>query len=580
MRIIIDKNLKVPMRDGVEFATDVYRPDGNEPLPVLLQRLPYDKEMTRTTNFALDIQRAVQAGYAVVVQDTRGRFASEGTFNPFFDEPADGADAVAWAAEQPWSTGKVGLVGGSYFGATQCLTATRAPDALKAIAPVVTAADYHEGWAYQGGAFELGFNLNWTLIALALGEVQRRLGSGEATVEDMQRLIEAADNNDELYWRLPLDNLPELEGIAPYYFDWLAHPDYDEFWKQIAPKEFYEQMTAPSFNIGGWYDLFIGGTLENYRGMKKRAGSPEAREFQRLVVGPWAHGVFGGSFADRLFGLMGGADAYDLTGAQIRWFDFWLKGVDNGLPQDKPVQIFVMGANTWRHEDDWPLPDTQYTPYFLHSGGRANTRYGDGVLFKGQPGDEPEDVYLYDPRNPVPTVGGATFLPGLQVGANAGPRDQRYIEQRSDVLCYTTEPLDHPLEVTGPVELVLYASSSALDTDFTGKLVDVAPDGRATILTDGILRARYRESPSEQKLLEPGKVYEFRVDLWATANVFNAGHRIRLEVSSSNFPRFDRNTNTGGVIAEDGPDDLTQAVNRVFHDRARPSHLILPIIER
>jgi uncharacterized protein len=239
-----------------------------------------------------------------------------------------------------------------------------------------------------------------------------------------------------------------------------------------------------------------------------------------------------------------------------------------------------MGANTWRHEDDWPLPDTAFTPYYLHSNGQANTLNGDGALSSEKPSDEPEDVYLYDPRNPVPTRGGATFLPGLQVGANAGPRDQRYVEQRPDILCYTSEPLDQPLEVTGPVSLVLYASSSALDTDFTGKLVDVAPDGRATTLTDGILRARYRESMSEQKLLEPGKVYELHLDLWATANLFRAGHRIRLEVSSSNFPRFDRNTNTGGTIAEDSPNDLTQAINRVFHDRSRPSHLILPVISR
>jgi len=239
-----------------------------------------------------------------------------------------------------------------------------------------------------------------------------------------------------------------------------------------------------------------------------------------------------------------------------------------------------MGADVWRDERDWPLPDTQYARYHLRSGGRANTAAGDGVLSAEPPGDEPEDVYLYDPRNPVPTLGGATFLPGLFVGVNAGPRDQRPIAGRHDVLTYVTPPLERDVEVTGLVELVLFASSSAPDTDFTGKLVDVHPDGRAEILTDGILRARYRDSRSDPQPLEPGRVYELHVDLWATANVFKAGHRIRLDVSSSNFPRFDRNTNTGGSIADEGPDALAQAVNRVFHDAAHPSHVVLPIVDR
>jgi uncharacterized protein len=580
MRLIIDKDIMVPMRDGVHLATDVYRHDTSEPSPVLLQRLPYNKELSASCNLALDILRAVQAGYAVVVQDTRGRFKSGGTFTPFVHEADDGVDAIDWAAHQPWSTGKVGMIGGSYVGATQWLPATRSPEALQAIAPVITGADYYEGWSYQGGAFELGFCLSWTLVALGLGEMQRRLQSGEVSVDDLMRMIAAGDANHDLYWNLPLKNMPSLHGIAPYYFDWLNHPDYDDYWKSISPRENYSAITTPALNIGGWYDLFIGGTLANYRDMKQRGGAEISRRFQQLVVGPWAHGVLGGNFAEKQFGLMAGSVAFDLTGVQLRWFDYWLKGEDNGLQHDKPVQIFIMGANTWRHEHDWPLPDTDFVPWYLHSDGQANSLNGTGELSALEPEDEPHDVFLYDPRNPVPTCGGATFLPGLQVGANAGPRDQREVERRTDVLCYTSEPLERPLEVTGHIELILFISSSAFDTDFTGKLVDVGPDGTATILTDGILRARYRESMSEQSLLEPGKVYELRLDLQATANLFKTGHRIRLEVSSSNFPRFDRNTNTGGTIAEDGPGDLVQAVNRVFHDRARPSHLILPIIDR
>jgi putative CocE/NonD family hydrolase len=580
MDILVETELRMPMRDGVELVADVYRPRQQGQWPTLVQRLPYNRELPALRNVSIDVLRTVQSGYAVINQDTRGRYAASGTFHPFFDEARDGADTIAWAARQPWSSGKIGMVGGSYFGATQWLAATQAPDALLAIAPFITAADYHEGWAYQGGAFELGFNLYWTITSLGLGEILRRMQAGRAGPFDFAQLVRAADNIDTLYWRLPLVDQPILQGLAPYYFDWLEHPDYDDYWRSIAPKERYADIIAPALNIGGWYDLFVGGTLANYRGMKQRGGN-EASRRPHLIIGPWAHGDLLGMFPERHYGLLAGTDGFDLTAHQLRWFDHWLKGIDNGVLTDAPVQLFIMGSNVWRSENDWPLPDTAFTPYYLHSGGRANTAGGDGSLSTAPPGDaEVEDIYLYDPRDPVPTVGGATFLPGLQVGANGGPRDQRVVEKRHDVLIYTTPALDRDLEVTGPVELVLFASSSARDTDFTGKLVDVHPNGRAEILTDGILRARYRDSLSAPTPLEDGQIYELHLDLWATANLFYAGHRVRLEVSSSNFPRFDRNTNTGNTIAADTPQDLVQAVNRVYHDRAHPSHLILPIIDR
>jgi putative CocE/NonD family hydrolase len=309
--------------------------------------------------------------------------------------------------------------------------------------------------------------------------------------------------------------------------------------------------------------------------MKQRGGSNNARQ-QRLIIGPWSHMNTSGNFPERDFGPLASAAAAGLAQSQIRWFDRWLKEGDT--PQEKPVKLFVMGSNQWREEEDWPLPDTQYRSYYLHSAGHANTLNGNGMLSLEQPGEESEDVYLYDPRYPVPTVGGATLMPGGQ--ANVGPRDQRCVEMRDDVLCYTTALLEQPVEVTGPIQLRLYISSSARDTDFTGKLIDVYPDGRAELISDGILRVRYRESLSHPVLMEPGLVYQLTVEMQATSNVFFAGHRIRLEVSSSNFPRFDRNTNTGGPIATEGEQDLVQAVNRVYHDNARPSHLLLPIIER
>jgi putative CocE/NonD family hydrolase len=313
--------------------------------------------------------------------------------------------------------------------------------------------------------------------------------------------------------------------------------------------------------------------------MRARGGSAAARRPQ-LIIGPWAHGNSRGVFAERTYGTMGSSLAFDLGGAHLRWFDHHLCGIDNGVEDEPAVRLFVMGPDVWRDEADWPLPDTQFTAFHLRGGGRANTSEGDGGLTTDPAGNEPADVYVYDPRDPAPTVGGGTILPGAHVSANAGPRDQTTVEARADVLCYTSDRLEADVEVTGPVTLLLFASSSARDTDFTGKLVDVHPDGRAEIATDGILRARYRESAACPELLVPGRVYELHIDLGATARIFPAGHRIRLEVSSSNFPRFDRNTNTGGRIAGDAVCDFVRAVNRVYHDTEQPSRLILPIIDR
>jgi len=573
MQLTIEKHLQVPMRDGVLLATDVYRPAGVGPFPVVMMRLPYNKEQPVLLFLAGDILRVAQAGYAVVVQDCRGTWASEGEFSPYFQEAEDGADAIAWAAAQAWSTGDVGMMGASYYGATQWLAATQAPPALKAIAPFITTDQYFEKWTYQGGAFQLGFMLQWASVTFGVAEAVRRLMRGAGDAAGVGSAIGAADAVAANYWHLPLCELPEVANLTPYVKDWLAHPDYDDYWRAAAPCEHYENITTPALNFGGWYDLFLGGTLANYAAMKGRTP-------QKLVIGPWVHGYNGGVYPARNFGLMAHDGVADVTAMQTRWFDHFLKGEANGVLDEPPVKIFVMGPDVWREEADWPLPDTDWQQWYLHSAGSAGTKPADGVLARTTPDKEPADSYLYDPRNPVPTVGGASFLPGLFIAANAGPRDQREVEQRADVLCYTSEVLTADMEVTGPVRLVLYVSSSAMDTDFTGKLVDVHPDGTALILTDGILRARYRESLSTQKLMTPGEVYRLEIDLVATANVFFAGHRIRLEVSSSNFPRFDRNTNSGGVIAQETEADFVRATNTVWHDAVRASHLILPVIAR
>lgn len=573
MQLVIEKHLKVAMRDGVQLATDVYRPAGPGPYPVVMMRLPYNKEQPVLLFLAGDILRVAQAGYAVVVQDCRGTWASDGEFNPYFQEAEDGADAIAWAAAQPWSTGDVGMMGASYYGATQWLAAMQSPPALKALAPFITTDQYYEKWTYQGGAFQLGFMLQWASATFGVAEAVRRLLRGTGDAAGIGTAIGAADAVAANYWHLPLCELPAVARLTPYVQDWLAHPDYDDYWRAIAPCEHYAKITTPALNFGGWYDLFLGGTLANYTAMKDRAP-------QKLVIGPWVHGYNGGVYPARNFGLMAHDGVADVTAMQIRWFDHFLKGAANGVLDEAPVRIFVMGPDVWRDEADWPLPDTDWQQWYLHSGGSAGTKAEDGVLSRRAPAEEVADSFLYDPRDPVPTVGGASFLPGLFIAANAGPRDQRAVEQRADVLCYTSAVLERDLEVTGPVRLVLYVSSSARDTDFTGKLVDVHPDGTALILTDGILRARYRESLSAPQCMTPGEIYRIEIDLVATANVFAAGHRLRLEVSSSNFPRFDRNTNTGGVIASETEADFVRATNTVWHDELRASHLVLPVIAR
>ena len=567
MTLRIDKNTWVVMRDGVRLATDIYRLADAAPTPVLMARTPYNKEGISSAGNNFDILAAVHAGYTVVAQDVRGRYASEGEFNPQFQETADGVDAIAWAAAQPWSNGRVGMFGGSYLGGTQWLPARENPAALLAMAPSVTFSDCYEGCAYQGGSKVL-HDLRWVVADIVPAEMARRKARGEKVLEsDVPFDVDGALNE------LPLATHPLIREYASFYLDWLSHRARDDYWPAIAPSEGYERITAPALNIGGWYDIFLWSTLQNYMGMRDRGGSERARRGQRVIIGPWTHMNFSGSFPDREFGEPGSA-AIDLPDLQLRWFDHWLKGEMTGIADRPPVTLFVMGVDEWRSATDWPIPATQYIPYYLHSNGSANTLHGDGTLSMTPPHKEPADVYVYNPLHPVPTLGGQVILPGENA---MGPRDQRDVEMREDVLVYSTPVLEQPVEVIGPIELCLFVASSACDTDFTGKLVDVFPDGRAIILTEGILRARYRNSPRTPELMQPETVYELRLNLWATANVFLAGHRIRLEVSSSSFPRFDRNSNTGGSIVDESEDQYHPAVNRIFHDAAHPSHLILPM---
>ncbi len=573
----VESNVPVPMRDGTLLYADVYAPEGPGRFPVLLQRTPYDKT-TPLTMGMLDPLKAARHGFAVVIQDTRGRYTSEGEFYAFLDDIQDGYDTVEWAAAQPWSSGKVGMYGCSYVGATQWLAAMARPPHLAAIAPNVTGSNYHEGWTYQGGAFELGFNVAWTLTALTLYNFRNLSAAKGLTEERRQGLIDAVDTMDEAFRALPFREFPHLQGLADYFYDWLDHPEYDEYWKRLCVEEAHPSINVPAYNLGGWYDIFLGGTLRNFTGMRDRGATEEARRGQKLLIGAWPHGARGTSLAGgHYFGQAADSLAIDMDGIHFRWFDHWLKGIDNGIMDEPPVRIFVMGDGVWREEQEWPLSRARDTRYYLHSGGKANSLHGNGELSTRPPGDEPPDVFLYHPMDPVPTRGGP--LAGASpYWLPTGAFDQREVESRQDVLVYSTPPLDADVEVTGPITVSLWAATSATDTDFTAKLVDVDERGWARNLTDGIIRARYRESTTAPSLVEPGRAYRYEIDLWSTSNVFKRGHRIRLEISSSNFPRFDRNGNTGAPVAQDAAPQ--PALQTVLHDGSHASHVTLPVVPR
>ena len=573
----IESNLPVPMRDGAVLYADLYRPDGPGPFPTILQRTPYDKTAP-LSNQMLDPIKAAKAGFALMIQDTRGRFTSEGEFNCFVDDINDGYDTVEWAAAQPWSTGKIGMCGASYVGATQWLAAMSGPPHLTTVVPNVTASNYHDGWTYQGGAFELGFNVSWTLLQLTLANFKNVSEKKNVSQERRHDLIKAVDGMTEAFRSLPMKDFPPLQdGLATYFYDWLAHPSFDDYWKKLCIEDHHTSIATPALNIGGWYDIFLGGTIRNYLGMKESGATDDAKRGQRLVIGPWQHGSRGTSMAgNHYFGVAADAMALGLDDMHLRWYEYWLKGIDNGIMNEPPVKIFVMGDDVWRDEQEWPLARAQNTKYFLRSGGKANTKDGDGALSTNGPVEEAPDVYLYNPADPVPTSGGALCC--NPYFARNGAFDQNEIESRPDVLVYSTPPLEREVEVTGPITVTLWAATSAPDTDFTAKLVDVCEDGCARNLTDGIIRARYRNSMSEPTPVTPGEATCYEIDLWATSNVFQAGHRIRVEISSSNFPRFDRNSNTGKVIA--GDPDLKPALQTVLHDAQHPSHITLPIVPR
>jgi putative CocE/NonD family hydrolase len=571
------------MRDGVRLATDIYVPSENgmtpSPgrFPVLLLRTPYGKASWADVQIppaaigavgTIDNRTANANGYILVIQDVRGTFGSEGGLKPMLNEGSDGYDTVAWLIKQPWSDGRVGTIGPSYLGGVQILLAVERPPGLVAgFAQVAATGQFRNEWVYMDGALVLTTAGRWTSGRVA--DIGPRLPSADRDLlkADLAALgMPAVDMSsvtgdvfEKLKWTLPLRDMPIVRRM-PWWSEWLSNRDNPQYFRNNDTTNRLQNISAPFLHLGGWYDLFLRNTYEHYKSITTGAKDASVRDKQRLVIGPWSHGSCDGCETN--------ADV-DSRAMQLAWMDLWFKGKKHPF-FDHPVVLYVMGENRWRAEESWPLAGTQSTRYYLHSQGGGNSANGNGTLSASPPTQEPPDRFTYDPRNPAPTLGG--------VGLAGSRAEQNAAETRSDVLVFTSPELTEDVEVTGEVNATLYAASSARDTDWWVKFVDVAPNGKAYILSTGLVRARYRSSRTEPQPLTPGKIEKYAVNMWATSNVFNKGHRIRLEVTSSNFPYADRNPNAFVDLSRATEKDFVIASQTIYHDAEHPSHVELPII--
>lgn len=573
MKVLFERNVACTMRDGVTLRANLFRPEEGDGYPVVLTRLPYGKD----TSFAyllLDPVRLAEAGYMVAIQDVRGCFASEGVYGGFYQEFDDGYDTVEWASKLPGSNGKVGMYGASYFGFTQWAAAVSGHPALTTVAPTVPLDDPWDGVTFRGGALEWGTMASWYLTALALPQLARLRGREPGFPLEFVQLVNDADRlSHEGYYQLPLSEFAPLRrtGLLPDFFEEMTSNTDVRHRDRLNIRPHYATMNVSASLTGGWYDVFLHPTLVSYESLKA------AGKKVRLTLGPWTHGNQGSAVGDLDFGMAANSALLNLkedpTLRHQRWFDEELKGVGQGLETEPPVEIFVMGINRWRLASEWPLPNTEYRPWYLHSQGNASTRSGDGTLSEVPPTAEPADEYVYNPADPVKTLGGNVLMTAAYP---AGPKEQTETEMREDVLVFTSEPFAEPVEVTGPIVAKLWVQSSAKDTDFVVRLTDVHPDGSSYNLADGIVRMRHRQGQDSVEWMDPHEVYEILVDLWATSNVFLAGHRVRVQVTSSCFPRWNRNLNTGE--SNETTAEFMTATQRVLHDSDHPSHLILPVV--
>jgi putative CocE/NonD family hydrolase len=574
--IKVEYGVPAKMRDGITLFADVYRPDVNVDLPVLLLRTPYDKSMAQTTVF-LNPAWYARYGYIVIVQDCRGRYSSEGNWCPYDAEVADGHDSVEWAADLGGSNGSVAMYGFSYPGAIQLQAASTQPRGLKTIVPAMTASDFYDGWTYEGGALSQAFVQSWILYLAQ--DTARRAGDF-----DQQKLLwEDFMELPSAYWKTPINKaVRDADKYAPYYLDWLKHDTYDEYWSKKSIRNYLPKISIPVLHIGGWYDIFISGTIRNYIELNKLAAADKTRGQQKLVIGPWHHLPWQQQVGSSDFGEKARNNVNLL---QLKWLDQHLRDAEpvaddgssfNADSDDANVSVFVLNLNEWKSLNEWPPANAAEKNLYLHSGGRANSLSGDGTLSQIEPGQEPWDAYLYDPSSPVVSSGGHSCC--FEELAPMGPNSQRKNEMRNDVLVYTSEVLNEDVTVMGLVRLKLFASTTAVDTDFSAVLTDVSENGYSMNIVNTILRASRRESLSEPISVEPNKVYEYNIELGWTAAMFKAGHRIRIDIASSNFPHHGRTPNSNQHPSEADLNDWKVARQTIHHDSQYPSHIILPVV--
>jgi putative CocE/NonD family hydrolase len=573
--IHIEKSVPIVVRDGALLRADIYRPGDKEKHPALLVRTPYNREMSFNSPF-FPYYNAVEAGYSVIIQSLRGVFDSDGRdgLQPLMFEGPDGYDTVEWLAHQSWCDGNIGTCGASYSGGIQWITACENPPHLKAMAPWVTGQGWDEPTRLNG-ILNLGIAVNW-LLTMTVENINRqeKMGKDVSSIRDL--LLKAVADPSQVYNYLPLKDVPHFnfDQIKEMWVSRILNSDRDTPEYVEKTRLPFKKIMAPCFHVSGWFDFYPSGTLGHFNNMREKGGSELAKKNQSVMIGPWLHG---GPTASGDTGALGFGTSASILGSQIgefhlAFFNKYLKGMKVDLPA---VRYFVMGRNVWKTADAWPLPETHWQRFFLHSRGHANSAAGDGLLDRNEPKAELPDNYIYNPHFPVPT-NGCRGQQILMVFAPS-PQEQTLIERRGDVLCYTTPELEKDIEVTGPLALHLFAASSARDTDFTAKLVDVYPNGYAyNVVCDGITRARYRKSIFKPELLIPGGINEYVINMQATSQLFQKGHRIRIDITSSSFPEYDRNMNTGNAIGED--ERGIPALQTIYHQSDYASYIDLPVI--
>jgi putative CocE/NonD family hydrolase len=596
---IVEQKVMVPMRDGVRLATDIYRPKTDKPVPVILSKTPYNfnpwQDGKLNKQGFQQINKTVRRGYAYVVQNERGRYFSEGQWDILGPPTTDGYDAIQWLAGQPWSNGKVGLIGCSSSAEWQMAVAALDPPGLAAMVPMGFGAGigrvgefYEQGNFYRGGSHQMlmtAWLYDYGFIQTYKHRPTFPPGMSREELEQVSRYFDLAAEIPEVdwskaLWHLPLmDIIKNLGGPPSVYDDMIRRKPNDPAWYRGGLYHDDMPFGAPALWLISWFDISVSPNLALVNHVRSSAKDPEVADHQFAVIAPVTHCAYFGGSKETIVGELNVGDArFNYEGLIYKWFDYWLKGEDNGVVKETPkFQYYTMGLNKWQSSETWPPANAKMTAFYLTSRGNANSVFGDGQLTPNPPGSEDKpDAFTYDPEYPVPVNGGGFCCMGSEY--KAGSFDQRPLEARNDILVYSTDPLKEGVEISGPVEMTLYVSSDAKDTDFTVKLVDVYPDGKAYNLDETIQRVRYREGYDKEVFMEGGKVYKLPVSPMSTSNFFAPGHRLRIEVSSSNFPRFERNLNTGGNNYDEAQGVV--AHNKVHHSKAFPSQIRVSVVKR